>query len=82
MNHIDTLQMYEDLVATGITHEQAKVHVHSLDKAFDHVVTIQDLKILENDLKIYFGNLAKGTLFLAFIVPITIGIVLKLIGVV
>lgn len=39
MSHIDTLQTYEDLVNSGVPEQQAKAHVHSLDKSFDNVVT-------------------------------------------
>lgn len=73
MSHIDTLQAYEDLVASGVPEKEAKAHVHTLEKSFDSVVTTESLAIalksLEYDLKIFF-TWEIGIVFItAFILP-------------
>lgn len=67
--HIDTLKTYEDLIASGTPAPQARAHVVSLNSAFDNVVTSKDLKILENDLKIFFTWELGLVLISALIIP-------------
>jgi len=50
VEHVDTLQMYKEYMASGYTEEQATTAVISLNKSFDSVVTAKDIKILENEI--------------------------------
>jgi hypothetical protein len=69
MSHIDTLKVYKDYLAAGYTEKQAVIAVDSLNASFDSVVTTKDLKILENDLKIFFTWEIAGVFLIAFVLP-------------
>ena len=51
MEHINTLKYYKKLVAGGVPEEQAEVQTHSLNSAFDHLATKEDLNRVIDDLK-------------------------------
>lgn len=74
MVHIDTLQAYENLVASGIPEKEAKAQVHELNAAFDGVATKEDLthglKDLGKDLKIFFGYIILSFIALEIIWPL------------
>ncbi len=70
MSHIDTLKEYKALLECGFPPSQAEGVIKQLNASFDNVVTQKDLKILENDLKIFFSWIVGGTLILALIIPI------------
>ena len=88
MAHIDTLQAFEDLVASGISEQQAKAQVKTLNNALDGLATKEDLNVglqtLEKDLKVFFGYAIGGSLLTAFLLPTIAGVVvwsvLKLLG--
>jgi hypothetical protein len=41
MSHVDTLKIFEDLVASGTPSEQARAQVKALDDAFDGVDAVR-----------------------------------------
>lgn len=45
--HINTLQQFDDLRASGMPEEQARAHVQALNFAFDGIATKEDLNSLE-----------------------------------
>lgn len=57
MAHIDTLQVYKDLVTSGVPEKQAEAQVHALNSAFDGVATKDDLSRLAIDTKEWINNL-------------------------
>lgn len=80
MSHINTLRIYEDLITSGIPEKQAKAQVHAIENFITDLATKDDLssvmKMLEKDLKIFFGYLVGGTIIIAILIPI----ILKLFG--
>jgi hypothetical protein len=50
MEHINSLDAFDRLVASGIPETQARAHVRELNSSFDGVATKQDLIRLEKDL--------------------------------
>lgn len=50
MSHIDTLKTFDDLVASGVSEDQARAHINILDKSFNGVATKDDLLLLEKDI--------------------------------
>lgn len=56
MSHINTLQVYEDLVKSGVSAEQAKAHVYALDTSFDGAATKEDLESMKLATKKDFEN--------------------------
>ncbi len=84
MEHINTLENFDRLVASGVSEEQARAHVYALNSSFDGVATKQDLELLEKDikndikqqikeleysLKVFVGAIIFGSLILGFILP-------------
>lgn len=45
MSHIDTLTVFEELVAAGVPELQAKAQVHTLNTSLDGVATKEDLRL-------------------------------------
>ena len=54
MATIDTLKHYEELVASGISDKQARVHIYTLEKALNNLGTKEDLRTIEKDLRHFF----------------------------
>lgn len=77
---IDTLQAYENLVASGIPEQQAKAQVHLLNGSLSDLATKDDLKMLEKDLKYFFINSFVGFIYAPVIVGIIIALILKWLG--
>ena len=70
---IDTLQAYENLVASGIPEQQAKAQVHLLNGSLSDLATKDDLKMLEK-------NSFVGFIYAPVIVGIIIALILKWLG--
>jgi hypothetical protein len=85
MSHIDVFKTYEDLLASGIPESQAKAQVRALDNALERVVTKDDLKTalnsFEKEMKIFFGYLVAGSIFVTYVMPIIIALILKKLGI-
>lgn len=85
MAHIDTLSVYREYLTAGYTDTQSEAAVRALNASFDGVATKDDLtnaiEKLEKHLKIFFSYLVGGTLLIAYIIPITIAIVLRVCGI-
>jgi hypothetical protein len=84
MANIDTLQAYEDLVASGITEKEAKAHAHLLNNSLDGLATKEDLQNslqnLEKDLKYFFISSFIGFVYAPVIAGIIIAGILKWLG--
>ena len=51
MEHISTLETFDNLVASGIPAEQARAHVYSLNRSLDRLATKDDLNRLGMETK-------------------------------
>lgn len=84
MAHIDTLQTFDRLVASGFTPEQARAHSEILNASFDGVATKEDLQNslqnLEKDLKYFFISSFIGFVYAPVIAGIIIAGILKWLG--
>lgn len=50
VEHINTLQAYDNLIAAGIPESQARAQVHLTNSSLDHLATKDDFKKLEKDI--------------------------------
>lgn len=84
MAHIDTLQTFDRLVASGVAPDQARTHSEILNASFDSVATKEDLKLglqsLEKDLKFFFISSFVGFIYAPVIAGIIIAGILKWLG--
>jgi hypothetical protein len=73
MEHVTTLEMYEDLINGGVDPKLARTQALTLNKFMSNAVTKDLLKIeltlLEKDLKIFIIQVVGGALTVAFILP-------------
>ena len=83
MSHINTVRIYRNALDSGFTEEQALCQAEQAFSQFElfqgslnGFVTLNDLRsevqILEKDLKVFFGYLVGGTIFVAVLIPIAI----------
>ena len=56
MAHIDTLKVFDKLIASGLTPEQARMHSEILNSSFDGVATKEDLHQLESRIESKFDS--------------------------
>lgn len=74
MAHINTLEYYDELVASGFTTDMARAQVKALNSSFDNVVTKDFLETklneLEKRLENFMFKTIGGTLALYVVIPI------------
>jgi hypothetical protein len=71
MTHsVDTLQVYEELTSSGFSEQQAKANIKAMGYFISDLATKTDIRLLEKDLKIFFGYLVGGTIIVAVLIPV------------
>lgn len=84
MAHIDTLKAYEELITAGVSEQQAKSQVKTLDSSLRDVTgglaTRKDLQILESNLKYFFIYNLVGAVVGMIYAPIIVAGLLRWFG--